>query len=324
SDDSRSFEIIADHLKAATFIMGDKRGLTPSNIGQGYIVRRLIRRAVRYGRQIGITEPGWTKSVVPVVLGIYEGIYPELEENKLFVITELEKEEEKFAKTLEKGIKEFEKIAEKGSLSGEESFNLYQSYGLPKEDIKELSDQKKINFDENAFDKEFKKHQELSRTASAGMFKGGLADSSEETTKLHTAAHLLLASLRKVLGDHVCQKGSNITSERLRFDFSHPEKMTADQIAEAEAIVNGWIKLGLPVTAEEMDVGAAKKSGAMGVFDDRYGDKVKVYSIGKEGEVSKEICGGPHISNTSELGHFRITKEQSASSGVRRIKAILE
>jgi len=324
SDDSRSFEIIADHLKAATFIMGDKRGLTPSNIGQGYIVRRLIRRAVRYGRQIGITEPGWTKSVVPVVLGIYEGIYPELEENKLFVITELEKEEEKFAKTLEKGIKEFEKIAEKGSLSGEESFNLYQSYGLPKEDIKELSDQKKINFDENAFDKEFKKHQELSRTASAGMFKGGLADSSEETTKLHTAAHLLLASLRKVLGDHVCQKGSNITSERLRFDFSHPEKMTADQIAEAEAIVNGWIKLGLPVTAKEMDVGAAKKSGAMGVFDDRYGDKVKVYSIGKEGEVSKEICGGPHISNTSELGHFRITKEQSASSGVRRIKAILE
>jgi alanyl-tRNA synthetase len=209
-------------------------------------------------------------------------------------------------------------------LSGNDAFNLYQSYGLPKEDIEELCRQKGISFDESSFDEEYRRHQELSRTASAGMFKGGLADSSEQTTKLHTAAHLALAALRKVLGDHVSQKGSNITAERLRFDFSHPAKMTDGEIRKTEDLVNGWIAAASDVTMEEMSVDEARKEGAMGAFGERYGEKVKVYSIGENGEISKEICGGPHVTNIGGLGRFKITKEESASSGVRRIKAILE
>ncbi|MDD4931226.1 MAG: alanine--tRNA ligase-related protein [Candidatus Colwellbacteria bacterium] len=320
-DDMRSFEIVADHLKAAAFLIGDDKGIVPSNVGQGYIVRRLIRRAVRYGRQLGITESGWMKTVLPTVLDIYAGVYPELERNFGFISVELDKEEEKFARSLENGIKEFDKMAGKGNISGKEAFYLYQSYGLPKEDIEELCGQKGISFDGSGFDEELKKHQDLSRTASAGMFKGGLADSSEETTRLHTAAHLMLAALRAVLGDHVLQKGSNITAERLRFDFSHPTKMTDEEIEKVEDLVNGWIRSDLPVIVDEMDIDEAKKTGAMGVFDDRYGDRVKVYTIG-DGKVSIEICGGPHVSKTSEIGDFKIIKEESASSGIRRIKAI--
>lgn len=323
NDDRRSFEIVADHVKAATFIMGDDKGIGPSNVGQGYIVRRLIRRAVRYGMQLGINTPGWTKELSSEVLKIYEGVYPELERNFAFVSSEFDKEEEKFEKTLENGLKEFTKMISSGSgeMSGEKAFYLYQSFGFPKEDIRELCVQNGITFDEEGFSAEFEKHKELSRTASAGMFKGGLADSSEETTKLHTAAHLTLAALRKVLGDHILQKGSNITAERLRFDFSHPAKMTDEELKKVEELVNDWINADMEVKAEEMSIDEARKMGAMGVFDNKYGDRVKVYTINPGDPVSMEICGGPHILRTGEIGHFRITKEESASAGVRRIKA---
>ncbi len=320
----RVFEIIADHLKAALFIMGEEARISPSNTGQGYIVRRLIRRAVRYGRDIGIVSRGWTKSILLIIQQIYEDIYPELTRNSDFILTELLKEEEKFAKTLENGMKEFARLTKNKTLSGKDAFNLYQSYGLPKEDIQELSSQNNIDFDPLAFDVEFKNHQELSRTASAGMFQGGLADVSEKTTKLHTTAHLALAALRKVLGDHIAQRGSNITALRLRFDFSHPVKMTEDEIKKVEELVNNWIISSANVVVEEMDINKANEAGAIGVFGDRYSEKVKVYFIGKAGEISKEICGGPHVSNIGGLGKFKIIKEESASAGVRRIKAILE
>ena len=324
ADDSRAFEIISDHLKAAMFIMGDNAGVAPSNVGRGYIVRRLIRRVVRYGWQIGITTPGWTVKLIPVIQKIYDGVYPELVANNDFISTELLKEEEKFAKTFEDGMKEFSRLASKGIISGKDAFNLYQSCGLPKEDIKEISAQQGIDFDERSFDEEFKKHQELSRTASAGMFKGGLADSSEKTTKLHTVAHLALAALRKVLGEHVSQRGSNITAERLRFDFSHQAKMSNDEIKKVEDLVNEWIACSLPVTIEEMELEKARALGVVGVFDERYGERVKVYSIGDRENISQEICGGPHVTNIGGIGKFKIIKEESVSAGVRRIKAILE
>ena len=324
TDDIRTFEIISDHLKAAIFIMGDEAGIAPSNLGRGYIVRRLIRRAVRYGRQIGITAPGWTATAIPIIQKIYEGVYPELVVNSDFIVDELLKEEEKFAKTFENGMKEFSRLATKGIISGKDAFNLYQSYGLPKEDIKEMSARLGIDFNENSFDEELKNHQELSRTASSGMFKGGLADSSEKTTQLHTVAHLALAALRKVLGEHVSQRGSNITAERLRFDFSHQTKMSQDEINKVEKLVNEWIACNLPVTTEEMELEKARALGVVGVFDERYGEKVKVYFIGDKENISKEICGGPHIANIGGIGKFKIIKEESVSAGTRRIKAILE
>jgi alanyl-tRNA synthetase len=341
-DDRRSFEIVADHIKAASFIMGDDKGIGPSNVGQGYIVRRLIRRAVRYGKQLGINTPGWTKNLSADVLKIYEGVYPELERNFEFVSSEFDKEEEKFAKALENSLKELRKIARPRlilegesqsdiEINGKNLFRIFSSYGMPIEmaleeidkirsEIKAFGPLSDIRKDKikKEFYEESDKHQDLSRTASAGMFKGGLADSSEETTKLHTAAHLTLAALRMVLGDHVAQKGSNITAERLRFDFSHPTKMTDDELKKVEELVNGWIKDDIQVVVEEMSIDEARKAGATGVFGNKYGDRVKVYSIGS---VSKEICGGPHILRTSELGSFKITKEESASAGVRRIKA---
>jgi alanyl-tRNA synthetase len=248
--------------------------------------------------------------------------YSELEKNKDFIFSELDKEEEKFEATLENGLKEFEKL---NSVSGKDAFNLYQTYGFPIEVTQELAKEKGIKVDIDEFKKELEKHQELSRTASAGMFKGGLADNSEQTTKLHTAAHLMLAGLRKVLGDDVYQKGSNITAERLRFDFSHKEKMTGEQLNDVENFVNGIIKEDLPVYLEEMTLEQAKEIGAMGVFESKYGEKVKVYFVGKgDKNISKEICGGPHVEHTGVLGKFKITKEESSSSGVRRIKAILD
>ncbi len=325
ADDTRSFEIVADHLKAASFIVGDPKGIGPSNVGQGYIVRRLIRRAVRYGRVLGITESGWTKSIAAEVRDIYGDVYPELKDNFGFISAELDKEEEKFAKSLEKGTKEFLIMAEKGSVSGKEAFDLYQSYGFPIEMTEEMALEKGISLDIPGFDEEYKKHQELSRTTSAGMFKGGLADSSEKTKLLHTAAHLLLAALRGKFGDTVTQKGSNITSERLRLDFALPEKVSPEALAEIEETVNQWISLDLPVSFEEMTPDEAHRSGAMGVFGERYGDLVKIYSVGV-GDilVSKEICGGPHASRTGELIKFKILKEESVSAGVRRIKADIE
>ncbi|MBU4455072.1 alanine--tRNA ligase [Patescibacteria group bacterium] len=348
ADNMPAFEVIADHLKAASFIMGGDKGLpgqgiAPSNTDQGYIVRRLIRRAIRYGKQIGIEskpDETWTKEIAKIVAHDYADTYPELRRNVDFIIEELKKEETKFAHTLERGLKEFEKLEERRqveppfargvrgdySISGAAAFDLYQTYGFPIEMTKELAKEKGLEVDEAGFNEELKKHQELSRTASAGKFKGGLADASEETTKLHTTAHLLLAALRKVLGDHVVQKGSNITAERLRFDFSHPEKMTDKQKQEVEKLVNEAIEKNLPVTCEEMPLEEAKKRGAMGVFESRYGERVKVYFIksAQGGRAfSAEICGGPHVENTNGLGHFKIIKEESSSAGVRRIKAVL-
>jgi alanyl-tRNA synthetase len=331
-EDKRAFEVIADHLKAATFIVGDEKGVGPANSDQGYIVRRLLRRAIRYGRQIGIEQDNWLKEIAKIYITNYQEAYPELEKNREFVFSEFDKEEEKFNRTLEKGILEFEKLAS-SDIDASAAFNLYQSYGFPLEITEELAQEKGIKVDKEGFYQKLKEHQELSRTASAGKFKGGLADHSEETTKLHTAAHLLLAALRKVLGDHVSQKGSNITAERLRFDFSHAEKVTPEQIKEIEELVNGAIFKELDVAWEEMSVNDAKETGAVGVFDSKYGETVKVYTAGKNNGkttkdwddiFSREICGGPHVQTLKGLGRFKITKEEASSAGVRRMKAILE
>ncbi len=331
-DDKPSFEIVADHLKAATFIVGDDHGVPPANTDQGYIVRRLLRRAIRYGRKLGITQEKWLKEIAAIFIADYAEAYPELKRNQEFVFTEFDKEENKFNRTLEKGLLEFKKLAG-GDLDGAAAFNLYQSYGFPLEITEELAKEQGIKVDCGGFCEELKKHQELSRTASAGKFKGGLADHSEETTKLHTAAHLLLAALRRVLGDHISQKGSNITPERLRFDFSYPEKMTPEQIEETEKLVNEAIAKDLTVVCEEIPLAEAQATGATGVFVSKYGDRVKVYTVGRDngrrhaewGDIfSREICGGPHVKNLHDLGHFKIQKEEASSSGVRRIKAILE
>jgi alanyl-tRNA synthetase len=319
-DSEKEFRIIADHLRAATFMIAD--GVFPSNTGAGYVLRRLIRRAVRYGKILGI-ESNFTVNVAEVVIQNYGEFYIELKSERIIIFEELKKEEEKFRKTLENGLKEFAKLS---SVSGKEAFDLYQSYGFPFEITKELAKEKGIEIDENGFSEELKKHQELSRAASAGMFKGGLQDSGEDTAKLHSATHLLLAALRQVLGKDVYQKGSNITPERLRLDFSYPEKMNPQQIMEAEALVNAAINANLNIISEEMSLDEAGKSGAMGVFGSKYGERVTVYSIIDDNSkiVSREICGGPHAKNTAELGHFKIQKEEASSAGVRRIKAILE
>ncbi len=335
-DVKRSFRIIADHLKAGTFLIGD--GVVPSNTGAGYVLRRLIRRAVRYGKLIGI-EKDFSVSISEIVIQMYGETYPELKKNRENIFAELKKEEEKFRKTLERGLKAFDlyNVIQDGvpgilgnAINGKDAFELYQSYGFPLEMFFEEIEKKGIEFDkkkvEKEFEEELKKHQDLSRTASAGMFKGGLQDSGEETAKLHTAAHLMLAALRQVLGNHVTQKGSNITPERIRFDFSHSEKMTDMQKIEVEKLVNAAISAKLDVVREEMTLDEAKKINAMGVFEAKYGEKVTVYSvINEKGQiVSREICGGPHAKNTAELGHFKIQKEEASSAGVRRIKAILE
>ncbi len=328
----RAIRIISDHLKAAVFIIGDPHGVTPSNNDQGYIVRRLIRRAIRYGLKLGISKDAWTADIAQEVIDIYKNIYNELEDNKNFIIENLTKEQEKFSKTLERGLQEFNKLSN-NNISGVAAFNLYQSYGFPLEITEDLAREKNIEVDRAGFELELKKHQDLSRTASAGKFKGGLADGGEETIKLHTAAHLLLAALRRVLGEHVLQKGSNITSERLRFDFSHLEKMTTEQIKEVEDLVNGAISKDFLVICEELNLEEARKRGAMGVFDSKYDEKVKVFTVSNlntDGEpnlkeaYSQEICGGPHVKNTGMLGKFKIIKEESSSAGVRRIKAVLE
>ena len=328
TNDATSFRIIADHVRAAVFIIGDERGVSPSNVGQGYIVRRLLRRAIREARRIGITEP-LCAALAGVVIGEYGDAYSELETNRQKIVDECEKEELKFGKTLEKGLKEFEKMSVDKVISGQEAFDLFQTYGFPLELTQELIGERGGNLDVEEFTKEFKKHQELSRSASSVAFKGGLADHSEETTRLHTATHLLHKALRIVLGDHVAQKGSNITPERLRFDFSHTEKMTPEQIKAVEEIVNEAISRDLPVRFEDMTVDEAKAAGAIGLFEDRYaklGGKVKVYLVGDEakGHFSKEICGGPHVTRTGDLGHFTIQKEEAVSAGVRRIKATVE
>ncbi|NCQ02849.1 alanine--tRNA ligase [Candidatus Wolfebacteria bacterium] len=310
-----AIRVFADHLRASVFLIAD--GLKPSNKEAGYILRRLLRRILAYTVKYDIHADLFPASV-EIIKEKFGEIYPEVKETKM-ILEVLEDEKQKFHEAIGRGIKEIEKYPK---ITGKDAFYLYETFGLPFELIKELAPKDAVKaLSKGDFDKEFEKHQELSRTASAGMFKGGLVDMSEQTIKLHTAAHLLMESLRQVLGNHVMQKGSNITAERLRLDFSHPEKLTAEEIKEVEDLVNQKIQEDLLVKMEEMNLEQAKKQGAMGVFEAKYGEKVKVYSIG---DFSKEICGGPHVQKTGELGHFKIIKEKASSSGVRRIKAVLD
>ena len=392
----RAFRIIADHLRTATFILGDTRGITPSNVDQGYVLRRLIRRAVRHGMSLEMPE-GFTADVAMVIVDQYQSVYPELRDNRSFVLEQLLLEEKRFAHTLRQGVKEFEKMLSRmedsigkidafkdelrenlfkdadlkrlaqaeeamrniGStlrptpeaqafiqevtevsravdtikafrdkmdarlkalktISGRDAFKLYDTYGFPVEITMEMARERGLKVDEEDFEARFRQHQKQSQAGAQQRFKGGLADSSEQTTRLHTATHLLQAALRQVLGPEVAQKGSNITAERLRFDFTFGRKMTPEEIQEVERLVNQVIQAKAPVSYTEMTVEEAKAQGAIGLFEARYGDKVRVYSVG---DFSKEICGGPHVSNTGELGSFKIQKEESSSAGVRRIKA---
>ena len=379
---TRAFRVVADHLRTSTFILGDDRGVSPSNTDQGYILRRLIRRAVRYGMSLGMAE-GFTAEIAQVIIDQYKAVYPELERNAAFVTEQLKLEEGRFARTLRQGEKEFEKVynntmnlkallesiltaedkvsfaqemakvkklrpspdmmpiieaanaadeaalvaavnarmASLNVLDGRSAFKLYDTYGFPVEMTIELAAEKGLTVDKADFDERFKQHQEKSHQGAEQKFKGGLADHSEQTAKLHTATHLLHAALRKVLGDEVAQKGSNITAERLRFDFSFGRKMTAEEIAEVERLVNVAIEAKAPVVCEEMTVPEAKEKGAIGLFESKYGEKVRTY---KMGEYSFEICGGPHAENTGDLGSFKIQKEESSSAGVRRIKAVIQ
>ncbi len=318
----KSMRIIADHLRTAVFISADPSGIKPSNTDQGYILRRLIRRAIRHAKSLGIDEfSDWEQQIARIIINKYKSYYKELEENESIVLDVLRDEKERFSKTLVKGLREFEKVVNNSKLiDGESAFHLYDTYGFPIELTIELASERGIRVDEEGFSKRFKEHQELSRTASAGKFKGGLAGDSEVEIKYHTATHLLNAALKIVVNKDVHQKGSNITSERMRFDFSCDHKLSDEEKMKTEELVNKWIKDGLDVTVEEMPKEDAIKSGAECMFIEKYPDIVTVYSIG---DVSKELCGGPHVSNTSELGLFKITKEESSSTGVRRIKAVL-
>ncbi len=315
--------IIADHIKASCFIIAD--GILPTNSEQGYVLRRLIRGAIRHGKIINLPNQSLYKIAEPI-FQIYND-YKHLQKNKEKIIKEIIKEEEKFLQTLEKGLKEFKKIIKNNkNISGKNAFLLYQSYGFPIEMTQEIAKEKnlKVNIDE--FNNEQKKHQELSRTATKGKFSSGLADNSEQTTKLHTATHLLHSALRKVLGKEIQQKGSNINSERLRFDFVFNRKLSDQEIKEVEDIINEKINKSFEVVKEEMSPKKAKEQGALGFFEQKYGDIVSVYTIkdSKTNEVfSKEICTGPHVKNISELKLFKIIKEESSSAGIRRIKAVI-
>ncbi|MEA4914023.1 MAG: alanine--tRNA ligase [Christensenella sp.] len=323
ADVMRMFRIIADHIRCATFMLGDQRGITPSNVDQGYILRRLIRRAIRFAMQLGIPDGSLTQ-VSEAVIAQYGEFYQELTENRAKILDELTKEEQRFEHALKKGIREFERLV--GSLSGSvidgvSAFHLYDTFGFPIELTQELAAERGLTVDNAGFDEAYKAHQELSHAGAEQRFQGGLADHTEETARLHTATHLLQAGLRKVLGsDEVAQKGSNITAERLRFDFSFPRKVTPEELAAVEAFVNEAIARDVEITCEEMTVDEAKASGAIGLFESKYGSKVKVYTVPG---FSREICGGPHAARTGELGKFEIKKEEASSAGVRRIKAVL-
>lgn len=322
-DNKKSFRIIMDHVRTSTFILGDDHAITPSNVGAGYVLRRLIRRAIRHLRKLGLMEDALVK-LADVVINDYKDIYNELERNKENIYHELENEGIKFGKTIKDGEKLFYKVIkhlEGTIISGADAFKLFDTFGFPLEMTEELARENNLTVDIDGFNEAFIKHQEKSRTIDAGSFKGGLADSSYESTKYHTLAHLMLAALQQMYGPDIIQKGCNITSERIRFDFNLDHKMTDEEKAELTRIVNEKIKEGIPVTMEEIPYEEAKEKGAHGTFEDKYGSIVKVYSIG---DFSKEICGGPHVSNTNELGTFKIIKEESSSAGVRRIKAVLE
>ncbi|MDX9827740.1 MAG: alanine--tRNA ligase [Spirochaetia bacterium] len=321
----RSFRIIADHARTATFILGDPKAVLPSNVGAGYVLRRIIRRALRHGRKLGI-EKAFLSEPAGSIVDNYAAPYPELVENRERILSELRREEEKFLETLQKGEHEFAKMLPnllknpQRIMSGRLAFKLYDTYGFPIELTEELAAENGLSVNRGEFDEAYKKHQELSRAGSEQMFKGGLADHSEISTRYHSATHLLHKALRIVLGDHVAQKGSNINAERVRFDFSHPAPMTKEEIAKVEEIINEQIRRDLPVTMEMMSLDDAKAAGAIALFGEKYEAVVKVYSMG---DFSKEVCGGPHVERTGSLGKFRVQKEQSSSAGVRRIYGIL-
>ncbi len=323
NDQVRKARVILDHVRAATFMVGD--GVEPSNKDRGYVLRRLLRRSMVYAKLLNL-KPHWLKALVGQVIAIYAEAYPELVEQSERIFKVIADEEEKFGATLERGLKEFEKrMSKTQSITGKDGFDLYQSYGFPWELVQELADQVSGSLtDKKQFETEFKKHQELSHTASAGVFKGGLADHTEEVVRLHTATHLMNKALWQVLGDHVWQKGSNITKERTRFDFTHPEKMTDEQKRAVEELVNSWIARDLTVKKEIMPLEEARKLNAIGVFGEKYPDTVSLYTIfdPKTDEVvSREFCGGPHVTHTGELGTFKIQKEEAVAAGIRRIKA---
>ena len=324
-EEDNSFRIIADHAKASTMIMGDPQGVKPSNLGQGYILRRLIRRAVRHGKKLGI-EGSFLGKLSEIVIEMYRDVYTELKGNKDLIMSEFSIEEAQFNSTLKKGEHEFEKLLPnlmknpRKIIPGRMAFKLYDTYGFPFELTEELASEHGMTVDRDGFEEAFKKHQELSKQGADKAFKGGLADDSVMSTRYHTATHLLHEALKTVLGDHVAQKGSNINSDRLRFDFSHPEKMTDDEIQKVEKMVNKAIEDKLAISMKTMTVEEAKEIGARALFSGKYDEKVKVYFIG---DFSIEVCGGPHVNNTEELGTFKIKKEQSSSRGVRRIKAVL-
>ena len=326
ADVLKARRVIADHMRTATFILCDpKGGVKPGNVGANYVLRRLIRRAVRFARMIGIA-PGFTVKLAEVICEKYNHVYPELKVNLEMCKADLEAEEKRFNATLDKGEAMYQKVAEQlklhgqGQISGKTAFKLYDTFGFPFEMTCEMAAKDGLTVDKDGFDEANRKHQELSRTTSAGSFKAGLQDNSAVVTRMHTATHLLHAALHKVLGPTALQKGSNITAERLRFDFSWPAKMTDEQKAEVEKLVNEWINEGIEVTKKMTTVEEAKAEGAMALFGAKYGDQVSLYSIG---DISKEICCGPHVANTKELGSFKIKKEESSSAGVRRIKAVI-
>ena len=320
-----SMRIILDHIRTAVFISSDPSGIKPSNTDQGYILRRLIRRAIRHAKKLNIdTSSNWMEEIASIFIDEYKKYYSELEENKIIVLEVLKNEKNKFNRTLENGLKEFDKIVSKlqsNVIDKDNAFKLYDTYGFPIELTSELAKERNIKVDVEGFKEKFKAHQELSRTASKGKFKGGLSGNSEIETKYHTATHLLNAALKVVVSPDCHQKGSNITDERMRFDFSCDHKLTDEEKQKTEDLVNEWIKQGLDVSVKEMSKEEAINSGAECMFIEKYPDIVTVYYIG---DVSKELCGGPHVKNTSVLGHFKITKEEASSSGVRRIKAVLE
>jgi len=319
----RAFRIVADHIRCATFMLGDRNGITPSNVDQGYVLRRLIRRAIRFAGKLGVGE-GQLSRIAEQVVQQYKAVYPELEENREKILSELNLEEERFQRTIKQGLREFEKLItylKEKVIPGKSAFRLYDTFGFPIEFTRELAAERGFSVDMEGYEAAFKKHQELSHAGAEQRFKGGLADTGEQTAKLHTATHLLLAALKQVLDPGIIQKGSNITAERLRFDFNFPRPVTKEELGQIEALVNQAISENVPVVCREMSIDQARQEEATGIFDAKYGDVVNVYSI--DG-WSKEICGGPHAKNTGELGRFKIQKEQSSSAGVRRIKAVVE
>ena len=321
----KSMRIIADHIRAVVIISGDDAGIKPSNTDQGYILRRLIRRIIRHAKKLNIDiNSNWEKELAELIIEKYAKYYKELERNREVILEVLETEKVKFNRTIEKGLREFEKAIQniEGNLINKDvAFKLYDTYGFPIELTQELAEERNLKVDVEGFNQKFKEHQEKSRQGSSEKFKGGLASTGEMETKYHTATHLLNAALKKVLGSHVHQKGSNITAERMRFDFSHDAKMTDEEKKQVEDLVNEYIKMAIPVEKFEMKKEEAIAKGAEAMFLDKYGDIVSVYKIG---DVSLELCGGPHVNNTSELGTFKIKKEEASSAGVRRIKAVLE